>query len=384
MVRKNLFGFALLLAAVPMARGQRTLDYDNVVVPQNRIDARDLGYAPIDLIPDGESAITALTIAPNGNLYGATSGKRSHLFVLSPRHGYVQPLGYLPDTLAVTNALVVSGDGSVFIGASPGGHLLKYSPRGEDERPIRVHEPVRVTDLGMPVRGESISALAIDRASHIIYGLTSPNAHLFKYEIQTGKFRDIGVVAARIPPGEKFETQKVFSRMLALDKQTVYVSGEDGFFYRFMNESLGLEKLPVQLPALPGREPWTRADTFSTDSSGLIYGGTSDGYLFRFDPEKMTVSNLGKPLLQYRIAGLAWGPGGKIYGVGGDQDDMARMFSYDPATGAFQILGFVDVNRRPYYTWQAYVIGAMVAGLDGTIYLGESERISKLYLFYPW
>ena len=63
---------------------------------------------------------------------------------------------------------------------------------------------------------------------------------------------------------------------------------------------------------------------------------------------------------------------------------MARMFSYDPATGAFQILGFVDVNRRPYYTWQAYVIGAMVAGLDGTIYLGESERISKLYLFYPW
>ncbi|OLD61520.1 MAG: hypothetical protein AUI53_05480 [Acidobacteria bacterium 13_1_40CM_2_60_7] len=70
--------------------------------------------------------------------------------------------------------------------------------------------------------------------------------------------------------------------------------------------------------------------------------------------------------------------------MGGDQDDMARLFSYDPATGAYQILGFVDVNRRPYYTWQAYVIGAMVTGLDGTIYIGESERISKLYLFYPW
>jgi hypothetical protein len=44
----------------------------------------------------------------------------------------------------------------------------------------------------------------------------------------------------------------------------------------------------------------------------------------------------------------------------------------------------VDVNRRPYYTWQAYVIKAMVAGLDGTIYIGQSERISKLYLFFPW
>jgi len=27
---------------------------------------------------------------------------------------------------------------------------------------------------------------------------------------------------------------------------------------------------------------------------------------------------------------------------------------------------------------------ALAAGLDGTIYIGESERISKWYLFYPW
>lgn len=49
----------------------------------------------------------------------------------------------------------------------------------------------------------------------------------------------------------------------------------------------------------------------------------------------------------------------------------------------YEILGFVDVNRRPYYTWQAYVIKAIVTGLDGTVYLGESERVSKLYLYYP-
>jgi hypothetical protein len=47
------------------------------------------------------------------------------------------------------------------------------------------------------------------------------------------------------------------------------------------------------------------------------------------------------------------------------------------------ILGFIDVNRRPYYTWQAYRIGAMVIGADGTVYLGESERKSRLYLYYP-
>jgi hypothetical protein len=91
-----------------------------------------------------------------------------------------------------------------------------------------------------------------------------------------------------------------------------------------------------------------------------------------------------KPLLQYRIAGLVPGDNGRIYGVGGDRDELARLFSYNPATGVYEILGFVDVNRRPYYTWQAYEIQAMAAAPDGTVYIGQSERISKLYLFYPY
>ncbi len=101
-------------------------------------------------------------------------------------------------------------------------------------------------------------------------------------------------------------------------------------------------------------------------------------------PTKLKVDNLGKPLLQYRITGLVRGSNGRLYGVGGDQDDRARLFSYNPENGAYEILGFVDVNRRPYYTWQAHVIQAMAVGLDGTIYIGQSERISKLYLFYTW
>jgi hypothetical protein len=125
-------------------------------------------------------------------------------------------------------------------------------------------------------------------------------------------------------------------------------------------------------------------DAFLLDPSGVIYGGTSDGYLFRMDLAKLTVTNLGKPLNQYQIDGLVRGPGGKLHGVGGDKDEMAHLLSYDPSTGAYDVLGFVDVNRRPYYSWQAYVIGAMASDCRGTVYLGENERISKLYLFYPW
>ena len=137
-----------------MRLAQRTPDYDNVVVPQNRIDARDLGYPPLDLIPNDESAITSLTVAPNGNLYGATSGKRSHLFVLNPRHGYVQPLGFLPDTTGVSHALAVSASGEVYIGTAPNGHLLKYTPVNEDHQPIKVKEACVVADLGQAVKAE--------------------------------------------------------------------------------------------------------------------------------------------------------------------------------------------------------------------------------------
>ena len=103
---------ALLLFSAP-SFGQRDLSYDNVVVAQNRIDARDLGYPPVDIIPDGESGITSLTVAPNGDLFGATSGDRAHLFMLTPRHGYVQPLGVIPSARSVLNSVVVSAAGDV-------------------------------------------------------------------------------------------------------------------------------------------------------------------------------------------------------------------------------------------------------------------------------
>ena len=68
----------------------------------------------------------------------------------------------------------------------------------------------------------------------------------------------------------------------------------------------------------------------------------------------------------------------KLYGVAGRSQDMVQLFSYDLAEVAYNLLGYVDVNRRPHYTWQAYEIKAMASELEGTIYLGESERISRL------
>ena len=66
-----------------------------------------------------------------------------------------------------------------------------------------------------------------------------------------------------------------------------------------------------------------------------------------------------------------------------DDDEMARLFSYDPTRGTYEMLGMIDVNRRPFFTWQAYVVDAMAIGANDTIYMGQSERKSKLYLYFP-
>lgn len=374
--------FLVTLIALPLA-AQRDAEYDHSVVKQTRIDLRDLGYPPLDVIPSDESAIRALAVAPDGTVYGATSGKRSHLFRLNPVHGYVEPLGVLRDVNAVHKSLVVAPNGDVYIGTTPSGHLLKYTPSNEHSDKAGVDAPLDVADLGAPVAGESIYALAIGRGR--IYGLTTPHGYFFSFDIGTGKFATHGKVAERNIPGEKFENEKAIGRGIALDSEgNAYTSGEGGRLFRFSPNDGTLEKLPIILPAVPGREPYNRVDAWAvTGDRSVLYGGTSDGYLFRFDPKCFLIQNLGKPLNQYRIRGLVLAHNGKLYGVGGDDDEMARLFSYDPASGAYELLGMVDVNRRPYYAWQAYVIDSVTLGLDGTVYLGQSERKSRLYLYYP-
>ena len=365
-----------LLAGAALATAQRTLEYDRSVVSQVRIDARELGYPPKDVIPSGESAIAALAVAPNGSLYGVTSGKRSHLFVLNPLHGYVQPLGFLNDA-AVGLAVAKSGD--VYIA---GKHLLKYTPRRDEFRRIRVDAACETTDLGAPAEGQGIFAIAIWQNLETVYGLTEPDGQFFTYDSRTNKFTVHGKVAERRIPGEKFEKDKLIGRAVVVIKGGIaYTSGEGGALYRYHSEKL--ERLRVTLPTVPGREPYNRVDAWTQGPGGVLYGGTSDGYLFRFDPETERMENLGKPLNQYRIHGLVYARNGKLYGVGGDEDEMARLFSYDPARGVYELLGFIDVNRRPYYAWQAYQVGAMAIGLDGTVYIGQSERKSMLYLYYP-
>jgi len=254
---------ALIVSALPVWP-QRDRSYDASVVSQVRIDLRELGYPPVDVIPSDESAIRALVVAPDGRIYGATSGERSHLFLLDPQRGYVEPLGRLADAKVVHHSLVVDQNGDVYIGTAlavddgaqgyqhySGGHLLKYVPADDRGRNgIRIDKPCPVVDVGIPLKGQGIYALAIDRPRGVIYGLTYPDGEFFSYQIQHGVVKIHGRVATNTVPGEKFENEKAVGRALAVDQErNVFTSGEGGRFYLFDVKAQQLKRASTLSPA---------------------------------------------------------------------------------------------------------------------------------------
>ncbi|UCE40094.1 MAG: hypothetical protein JSV17_11545 [Candidatus Aminicenantes bacterium] len=373
-----------------------------------RIDLRNLGHPPLDVIPPGESAITSLVIGADGCLYGGTSGKRAHLFVLDPAWDHVFPLGHLPGEESILHSMAAAPDGTIWIGTSllhkgrtaergrdilaryegyPGGHIYKFNPIKEHESRMRMQRPDPnrplpfVTDFGIAIKGEGIICLVIGNRE--LYGVTFPNGHFFVTDLETGKTVDKGQICG-LPLNE--EPFRSIPRSLLIDaKGRVWGSGDYGALFHY---DPGVEKIihhpELRLPSELGREFKTIVDAMVSGPNGLIYGGTSDGYIFRFDPEARMISNLGKPIMQNRIRGLAFSLDGNLYGMGGEPGGAVRLFVYRSAEGSYENLGLLDVNRSPYYAWLAYEADSMVTGLDGTIFIGESGRMSHLYILYPW
>ena len=46
--------------------------------------------------------------------------------------------------------------------------------------------------------------------------------------------------------------------------------------------------------------------------------------------------------------------------------------------GQYESAGMLHVNRTPYYAWLAYEAESMVAGPDGTLFIGETNRTAHL------
>lgn len=414
---------ALGLALAPAAHAQKWV---NPNFDAHRLDYRDLGYPDVSAIEADDTPVTALLAAKDGALYGATSGKSaSHLFLYDRAINKVRPLGRISGAKGVYHTLLQDGDGKLLIGgglsmlapvkltqefpggfraieeqlwrdvAAPyrdyeGGHLYRYDPATGDTGARLPSEACPLEDLGVPVKGNSVYALALLPDARLLFGVTYPDARLFVWDLKKRKAAaNVALLERKVYSGPERHWRSV-PRALYADAKSlrVYTSGEDGRIVYYDVAKGLLVRTDLQIPGeyyeawnytgYPVLEAWTPAP------DGALYGATSDGYLFRLDAERSRLVNLGKPRLSRRVRGMTLGPDSRLYLLCGEFEEPCKLFSYglDGAEG-FRDWGGLTVDRSPYYAKRAYQFDAMATGVDGTIFMGESDRRASLYLFLP-
>lgn len=389
----------------------------------HHLELRDLGYPQVNMIPPNCSAITSLLTATTGKIYGATSGDVSYLFVYDPKINKVRHLGKLTGHEGVFHSLVIDKQGLIYIGTGKnvlapieistqigsgdfsvnnslwndvkkqykeykGGHLLQYDPKKNDDKVYLPNNECPVKDLGIAVDGDGIYALTIDKDRDVIYGLTYPRGHMFKYEIKTKKFTNLGRTNARIVFHGPERHWRTLPRALICDNSgRVFTTGSGGFLHYYKPGEKSLTKTNIKLPGeyfpVQAYEGYPTVEYFAKDSNGLIYGATCDGFFFSFEPDKMKLNNFGKPRVTRRLRALTIGRNAKVYMIAGEQLEPGRLFSFNPQDSTFSDLGVMAVDRSPYYSWRGDQFDCMTTGLDGVIYAGESDRRAHLFLFLP-
>ena len=378
----------------------------------------------VNEIPVNSSAITSLITARDGMIYGSTSGEDAYLFLFNPEINKVRHLGKIPTQAGIHHSLVEDKNGDLYIGTGKnmfedvtlskwgegndnlditlwkdikkhfndyaGGHLYRYNPALSNEHVKLGNENCEVEDLGMPLAQNSIYALTINPKGDEIYGLTYPDGHFFIYNIALKKFTDLGEIdSQKVYHGPERQWRTLPRALVCDNSGRVFMSGTNGMLKYYDPKMRKLVSTNIEIPGdyyyMSMYLDYTSVEYFAKDAAGLIYGGTTDGYLFSFDPHKMQLVNLGKVRASRRLRCLAAGKDGKVYLLAGERSASrpCQFYSYDPKKGGFENMGLLIADRSPYYYWRGQQFDCMTTGLDGTIYAGESERGSHLFMYIP-
>ncbi|NIA08011.1 MAG: hypothetical protein GWP14_10345 [Actinobacteria bacterium] len=339
------------------------------------VDEGELAIIPLEdpqtgkQLPADECGIVSLVKDDQGRIFGLSCGQRSHLFVYDPKSEQtdrsVISLGVL-DGKAERHSLVVSSDGRLFFASQSQegqGHIYRCSYDGSS---------TQIEELALPVGGEGICALAIDDKRNCLYGLSD----------KTGIFFVLHPDSAKVELKGPVDEDHLFSPVLVVSPDgCVYGGRKWGQFFKYDAEQDAIIAIDLEAPSIRGRQIYNSIDALELDGTGrFIYGGSSaDGILFHFDWKAQKVIALGKPLNQPRIRCLAFGKDGCLYGIAGKE--CCHLFRYNPDSGELADLGICFVSSPR--CWHSYEFDAAVAGDDGTIYLGQNERISYLFSYRP-
>ena len=265
---------------------------------------------------------------------------------------------------------------------APSMSIRHYSPTG------RLLAEIAPPEFPEP---DGVGALVVDATGQMLCGLTAPGGRLFTVALSSEREaqKDYGEV---VPLPQHHHTRPISRVLLAADNGKIYLSGTStganndddmGRILELDPRTGVLKPLDARLPAVVGRRRFAAIDAAVKLDDGSFIAGTTDGYLFRFDPKAALVEGFGKPLRQHRILGLARGVDGLIYGVGGEEGGLPRLFAFDPGQRRMH-LGIWPGGMQPEGGHRTFGdIGAVVSTADGTLICGERERRGYLLLYYP-
>lgn len=394
-------------------------NYDN-----HRLDYRDLGYPGVNEIPADDSRISALLTGKNGYIYGATSGKQAYLFVYDRYINKVRPLGKLPNMSGVHHTMVEDKDGNLYIGTGlnlldeipltkdiPGGHrqietqlwedvknyhdgfaggrILKFDANNQSETVALPQDYAKVQDIGGVNANNSIYTMTIDKERNIVYGITYPYAQFFEFNLNTKKIQDHGAILdTLVYSGPERSWRSVPRALLCLKDGKVLTAGNDGLITLFNPKT---KKFEYTMLRIPGEywESWNYTgypvvEQLIQDQNGIVWGSTSDGFIFKLDLENNEITDLGKPRVARRIRAMALGHDKVLYLIAGQLDEPCKLFTYNTENeNGFKSWSYISVDHSPYYAKRAYQFEAITTGPDGTIFIGESDRRGKLFMFMP-
>lgn len=335
-------------------------------------------------IPAGECAVTSLAMGERW-LYGATSGRRAHLFAYCPRPAeeVVLDLAVLDGHTDVRGALAWLPGLGLFAGtAAPGrrdyagGEVLRVGEVGLIGSVIQEWNPVTppVESLGVPVASEGVACMVGDPAGGRLYGLSDATGTLFSVDAASGSIETHGLV----------DELRRFSPTLLLGPDgLVYACGTAGRIVRYRPGAAAMEDTGMTLPHMAGRGQYAQVGAWARDErTGLVYAGdVADGLLSALDVRSGRTRTLGKPTAQPHVRALAVAVDGRLYGIAGRRGTICHLFRCDPATGEMADLGVMTAGTER--RWYGYEFDCALAGPDGRIYFGESDRISHLFTYFP-
>jgi WD40 repeat protein len=331
--------------------------------------------------PPESSSVRGLVFGTDGLLRGASFGKDVWLFTYDPQQAKIVSsmnlFEHQPSNRSFHNGSLAAIAGNKFAVSylSPvEGHL--YGLGG-----ITIWQSTKPTNSSKDgyhfiASGSSdFVALVGDPKSPFLYGLSATSS-IVRYEVEKNTFdkaKDLGRMWVDLQP---YTERKNLPRVLILDADgTVYTTGKEGFIFRGSNEGKPVMVKVARTPFASGSEQLAGLDAAVLGPDGLIYGGTFDGYVFTFNPKTNGVVNLGKPLHEGGIQGLAFSKG-KLIGIGGTENTL-QAFAFDPKKRSFELAGALKTADEKTITT---AVGAMVADKNGNIYLGTTGKLGGLYV----